>query len=362
MSAKKVIPAVLATVVLGGLVLAFFDLRPEELSAGVLERLRDLHAGPLALAFVVYLASYFGRAIRFAVLLPGLHGLVHLASIAGRHNFLNLVLPFRSGELALPLMLKKEHGRSLAEGSAALVVARVLDLLCVAAWLTTGLLLRGVEEGGARAETIPRAAALAAVLAGGLFVMGPICRWLSPRLEVAGEPHGLRGKVQDFAHRTTLHMGALTRGRLALAAVVSLGTWALTYATYYFMLRAMAGPDPVGQELGAIDFTRSLVGTTGLHLSTVLPVNTLGGLGSWELGWVSGYVLLADLGEEAAGVSAVVTHLVNFVFITIIGGLGFLLRKRPDAAAAGDGAPGGTPGGEAGDAPGGPAGAAPGGA
>jgi len=90
----------------------------------------------------------------------------------------------------------------------------------------------------------------------------------------------------------------------------------------------MAGPDPVGRSLERVDFAHSLVGSTGLHLTTVFPVNTVGSVGVWEAGWTAGY-LIAGLDKEAAGISAVVSHLLVFGFIVVIGGLGFLLRRRP---------------------------------
>jgi len=339
---RRILPALVATVVLLALVLAWSDLAPGEMGAAVLERLRTLHTGPVLLAFLVYLASYVGRAIRFAILMPGLHGLVHLTSVSARHNFLNLVLPFRTGELALPWILKRESGRSMAESSAALLVARVLDLSCVAAWLSLGLLWRGLDA-EARRQALPQAVLLLGLLLLGLCALAPVARRLGPRIGHWGVgPQRMR----DFAARALGHLGQLSVRRLAAAGVVSLLTWLATYATYAFMLRAMAGDDPVGRALGSIDFVSSLVGTTGLHLSTVLPVNTVGGLGSWEIGWVSGYELLAGLDRESATISAVVSHVLNFVFISIIGGLGFLLRKPPlrDPASADDGAAAATTG------------------
>ncbi len=325
---KRLVSALVATLVLGALVMAFLDLKPSEMGEGVAERLRSLSGLHVGLAFLVYLGSYLGRALRFAVLLPGLSGVVHLASIAGRHNFLNLVLPLRSGELALPWMLQRECGRPLAEGGAALIVCRVLDLFCVAAYLSLGIAWNGVA--GKTADQASTQATLVLLSLGlGLLLMGPLSRWVARRLPTEG-----KGKLSTFVARACTHLGDLSLGRLLAAAGISLATWALTYTTYYFLVTAMGSPaaslvtDPVGHELGSVGFARSLVGTTGLHLSTVLPVNTLGGLGSWEAGWVAGYTLLAEVSKEAAGISAVVTHLVNFVFIAIIGGAGFLLRKK----------------------------------
>jgi hypothetical protein len=325
---RRLLAPLVATAVLTGLVLAVLDLGLADLGAGVRERLTTLAPAPLLAAFGVYALVYAGRAVRFAILLPGATGLLHLGTVAARHNFLNLVLPFRSGELALPWMLKVESRRPLAEGAAALLVCRVLDLFCVFAYASLGLAWSGApwlrdtdaapEARAARTRILVVLAVLAALLA----ALRPVARFAAARLRSD------RGRVRGCAARAATHVSELGRARLAGAIVASLATWLLTYTTFWLLLRAMAGPDEVGLRLGAIDFARSLVGTTGLHLSTVLPVNTFGGLGSWELGWVAGYVLLAGLDREAAGISAVVSHVAIFAFITVLGSLGFLLRRK----------------------------------
>jgi hypothetical protein len=324
---KRIVSAAVATAVIGALLLAFLGLNLSEMGQGVADRLRALSPRLLGFAFAFYLASYFGRALRLAVLLPGLRGMVHLASIAARHNFLNLVLPFRTGELSLPWMLSREYGRSLAEGGAALLVCRILDLLCVAAYLALGIAWYGL--GGSTAEHASmRVAGVLVSLAVIIPLMGPVAKKISGLLATESG-----GRLRRFFSRATGHLATMSLGQLASATLVSLGTWALTYTTYYFMVQAMAGPDPIGQQLGDITFSRSLVGTTGLHLSTVLPVNTLGGIGTWETGWVGGYTLLAGVGKQAAGVSGVMSHLINFAFITVLATAGFLLRKKPVAGA-----------------------------
>jgi hypothetical protein len=318
---KKFAPALIATLLLGALLFAFLDLNPGEIGAAVLLRLGQLRPGMLLLAFGVYLCSYFGRAARLMVLLPGIRGLPHLASIAARHNLLNLVLPFRSGEVALPWMLKKEAGRPVYEGAAALVICRVLDLFSVAAYLCLGLAWYGLGSGASKAVA-PQAAAVLAVLLLVLASLRPLAR-----LGVRIVGPDAQGRVRSFLAGAAKNVGEQSSGRLAAAAAISLATWLLTYTTFFLLVTAMAGPDPVGQELSEIGFSRSLVGTTGLHLSTVLPVNAIGGLGSWELGWVAGYTALSGVTKETAAISAVVSHVAIFCFVMIIGGLGFLFRK-----------------------------------
>lgn len=51
--------------------------------------------------------------------------------ISTLHNFFASALPARLGEAALPVMLKRTYGTSIASGSAILLAARTLDLLII---------------------------------------------------------------------------------------------------------------------------------------------------------------------------------------------------------------------------------------
>ncbi len=319
---KRLVLALLLAALLAALVVTATDLRAADVAAV----LSDLSWGHVAGALGVYAVSYFGRALRLSTLMQRPAPLLHLASISARHTFLNMVLPFRSGEASLPLLLKGETGRSLAEGAAALFVCRVLDLAWVCAFLLLGVAL-GVEAGDAGAPAIVgRVALVLAALALGLAALRPAARRWGPRL--AGP-----GRVRDFLSRSAAHMGAVSSPRLASAAAVSGVTWLLTYVACWLLVLAMgrgatARGAAIGPTLDAIDFPTSLVGTTGLHLTGILPINTPGSVGAWEAGWTAGYVL-AGVEKTAAAASAVGAHVLIFGFAIVLAGLGQLLRPTP---------------------------------
>ena len=332
---KRILLPVLGTVVLVVLVLAALDLDAEQLGTQVWTRLEGLSPSRVALAFALYGGVYVFRAVRFAVLLRGPSPLPHLISVAGRHNLLNLVLPFRTGEVSLPWMLKQEAGRDLAEGAATLFVCRVLDLACVATFMSVGLLWQASSRqlDPQAGDVALQAGVVMAALVGSLLVLRPLAAWVGARL--APDPEqpagGLVHRLRTFAARGAEHLDALSTGRLVQAGLVSLVSWGLTYGSLYALIQAMAGDDAVGQALGAIEPATHLVGATGLHLTAILPVNTVAGVGAWEAGWSAGFVF-AGVDAEAATVSGVVSHLVIFGFIAVIGGLGFVFRGRPVGA------------------------------
>lgn len=309
--------ALLASVVVIGLLLGVSDLSSQSATEGVLDAFAALSPGLLALTFAAYATSYVGRAARLALLLPGHLPLLRLFSISARHNLFNLVLPLRSGEASLPLMLRNECDRPLAEGAAALVVARVLDLTSVCLFLLLGLALSGL--GGD--ELRPPVLALLVLLICGAAAMRPMARWLAQRL-----PDN-KGKLTRFASQTATHLGEQPTSRLLACLAISLITWLLTYCACWLLVKDMASAaGATGADLSQVTFVTSLVASTCLHLVGILPINTMAGVGPWEAGWVAGYAFIG-VGNEAAFASAVVSHGAIFTMVSLLGGLGLALRR-----------------------------------
>jgi uncharacterized membrane protein YbhN (UPF0104 family) len=305
--------AVLVAVVIGASDLAFDDVRGP---------LTHLDPALCAAAFAVYALSYVGRGARLLTLMPGARGLVHMSSICARHIFLAVVLPFRSGEAALPVMLHREAGRSVSESLGVLALMRVLDLLGVAGYLLAGLALT-METGG---DVGTQTTIVAAVLVIGLVLMRPVCARLS----------GLRASVRKpvaFIGQTAAYVAALSTRQLVAALLTTALTWMCIYGACFLVLRAMAGPQALPGVAG-VSFAQSLVGTTGLHLAAVMPLSPVASVGTWEAGWMAGYALVG-VEETPAAASAIVSHVVIFAYIVAIGALAFVVRGRRPAPVAG---------------------------
>lgn len=321
---KRLGLALLASVVVCTLVLGLSDISGQAAAAGVVDAAAALSPGLLALTFLAYAASYVGRAARLSLLLPGQLPLLRLVSISARHNLFNLVLPFRSGEASLPIMLHNEGDRPLAEGTAALVVARVLDLMSVCIFLLIGLAWSGLGGDPLRLPVL----ALLALLLCAAASMRPVARWIAGRLPADG------GRLVSFAVRTARYLAEQPASRLAASLCVSLLTWLLTYVACWLLVVDMAsGDSAVATSLASVTFMASLVGSTCLHLTGILPINTLAGLGPWEAGWVAGYVFVG-VESQAALASAVVSHGAIFAMVSLLGGLGLVIRGRGHRSSA----------------------------
>jgi len=313
---KRLLVALLVSVILVAVVATVTNLHWRE----VADTLTHLRWPLVALALLVYAASYVGRGLRLQVLMPRAATLVHATSISARHIFLAVIMPFRMGEAALPVMLIRECGRPLAESATVLGLMRVLDLVAVAAFLLLGLALTaGSAASGDSSQVGLRAGLALAVLLGGLLLMRPVCRTLAP--------------LERSTHRAVRMVGqlgasvaALSGGQLLRSMLITLLTWACTYSACWILLRAMVVPAELGAASAAVSYAQGLVGTTGLHLSAVMPISPLASIGTWEAGWTTGYVLVGMPASQAAA-SAIVSHIVIFAFIALIGGAGWLTRR-----------------------------------
>jgi len=316
---RRLLGALLVSVVLVALVATVTNLHWRE----VADTLAHLEWPLVALSLLVYAASYFGRGLRLGILMPRASGLLHLTSISARHIFLAVILPFRMGEAALPVMLVRECGRPLVESASVLGVMRVLDLLAVAIWLLLGLALwtGPASSAGDASQVGVRALVALAVLLAGLLLMRPVCRALSPLARSHRRPVALLGQLAES-------VAGLRSGQLARAVAVSQITWGCTYGACWLLLRAMVAPPGLGAATATVGFAQSLVGTTGLHLSAVMPVSPVASIGTWEVGWTAGYALVGLPAQDAAS-SAIVSHVVIFAFIALTGAAGWLTRRPP---------------------------------
>ncbi len=122
----SVLVSLAVTVACFGAILAFLDLEWE----GTEAMLRRVTAGYLAVLAAFLLVMHVLRAMRFRVLLAEPVSLRRLMSIDMLCQFYANFLPFRTGEVALPVLLRRE-GVTVPRTVAMLLVARSFDVLAL---------------------------------------------------------------------------------------------------------------------------------------------------------------------------------------------------------------------------------------
>ena len=255
--------------------------------------LRWVGAGALC-----YGLNYVLRAQRFRTLSrlrvrvwpEGLH-------TACLHGFATYMLPFRSGELTLPVILRSVSDLNLMEGSALLVRARLLDLkimglLAIGAALVTDASLAF----SIRASWL----GIGAVL----ILIPPFISWLAIKGHAARIP--VVRRISAGLDKAPFTLGEM---------ILSLGIWFSVAGGFFCVAQSIGLPLSLTQVW--------LLITIQLPLQ-LLPVQGLANAGNHEGGWVAGLLLLG-MPLSAALEFALASHAILLLYVIGLGPAAFVI-------------------------------------
>lgn len=224
------------------------------------------------------------------------------------HGFAAYMLPFRAGELTLPLVLRNVTGLKLTQGSRALIRARLLDVHTLGIWVI--FIALGTDL------ALSHFIRFAWIGVGGIMVLAPVL-------------------IRCLASTGTRTRFALVRrlsGFVALEPltvrewVASLMIWFAVAGVFFCAAQAIAL---------AIDLRQVwLLITLQLPLQLV-PVQGIANTGNHEGGWVAGLILLGFSADQAIEF-ALASHFVLLFYVLLLGPAGLMIgrlcRTRPVAS------------------------------
>jgi Lysylphosphatidylglycerol synthase TM region len=294
--------------------------------ADLLRLAEKLHPAQLLLLFGLYAGANVFRAMRLGCVLNQ-RNYLSLTAVCSIHLFLNHILPFRTGELSLPLLLKTFNKRSLATGTISLVVVRLYDMISIVFLMIISLAVVRSELQSHHATAIGYA--LIAVTTGVLavfFSLPLILQTAGQVLPTCGKPFGSTGvrfsiKLVEAVYEMKSQLQALRSiQRYFVLPLTSLLTQACIYSFFYFSMRFM------GIDIG---FFKNLLASSGELITGLLPVNMVGSLGTLEAGWAVGYVICGIDKVDAIATGFIVHGLIilSGLVISVIG-LAYLLAVR----------------------------------
>jgi len=246
---------------------------------------------PLAL---LYLVICLLRALRLRVLGVEAIPLHRLTAVTLVNAALIRLLPVKSGELSLPLLLRRAGGLRLGRGTAVLVIARGLDLGVVALAFGLGATLCGLLR--------PEVVSASALSLLGLYLVG--CT-------------GALG-----LGRLLNRMGLRVEGHRGLSALVcTILIWGCLFGFQFLCLRS------VGLTMS---LRHLILAGSAASLAFALPANGLGGFGAMEGGW-AGALVLVGWPHDQALLSGVLVNLLNALICLSLGAVAAVLalpRRR----------------------------------
>ncbi len=216
------------------------------------------------------------------------------------NNVINILVPMRAGEASFPLLMRRWFGVDAARATGTLLWLRLLDLHVLAA---IGVVCAGQGWLRSATELSLVLAALAVLLPLLVFAArAPLQRRLATR----------SGRVAQIGAR--LLGGMPTQLRWLLTDL------ALSWTAWIIKLTALAS---VFAALSGLSLSLAALGVIGGDLSTVLPLHTPGGFGSYEAG-VLALVAPANGLDASLAAAAVNLHLFVFALALIVGAFAWM--------------------------------------
>ena len=276
----------------------------------------------LVIAFILYLFSYFFRALRFHILLNNKVSIKDLFTIVCVHNMANNLLPARTGEVSYVYLSKKLHDIPTGEGIASLMVARVFDLISISLlFFVAALYVRDLP---------PMIDKVIWIIAGfmvlvvsmliGLVYFGE--KFMKVTKNIISRLGGNRFQVAEYLLRKgseTVESFGMVKSRTIViwCMLASVMVWLLLYLANYVLVNAMY----INLGVWAV-----ILGSTFAIFTTILPIQSIGGFGTLEGGWAIGFMVIG-VSKEIAISSGFAVHIIGFIYFLILGLYGLLLIR-----------------------------------
>lgn len=235
-------------------------------------------------------------------------------------NALIRITPFRLGEFALPFILKKFAQVDMSKGIYQLILLRLSEMCLLGGFLIYALFeiytsLTWPSKSSTHLGLIytPLIIALV-VLLGMMLKMKSILLWILSKLIP------LHSRLKSL-EKIKVHLEELKD--------LAMKDWLILLICTFMILCAQFILFDGILKLCQIDLSleKVLIGGTIAHFSNLLPLPTIGNIGTHEIGWVSAFVFLG-LSQNQAMISALSGQILTLILALTWGGLGLMTLWR----------------------------------
>ncbi len=265
------------------------------------------------LAFVcLSMAATVLRAYKYHILLSKKLSFWDIFLITLVRNFSVDLLPARTASLVLYSWLTKRKGIALEEGASSFVVSVFYDALALAVML--GSFLFFLDTGLNPWAFYLGVGVMLAVSLTAIFFADPILRWV-----LTWKLTGRFPKIREILVNIETYLAQHTKmGERALVFALSLVIRLMKYVFIFILFEGV-----VRLGFGVNLFARFSFGLAGTELSSLLPIQGIGGFGTWELAFA--YIFKAlQIPAENIREAGFVIHITTQVWEYTIGLAAFL--------------------------------------
>ena len=264
----------------------------------LLALLKEANLTWLSVGFASYICNYLLRTWRLYILTNFQKiAFTSLLKISCLHGFFSYFLPLRSGDLSLPLLLKKESGISLAAGSAVLVKSRLLDMVSLGSFLA-----------------LSTAFSFEHVTTNYLLLFG-ICSFCLIAIPYALVFLLRFDKIATLRLFQKLPRDFQLKHYTAVELILSFFIWFFVGCTLFFVVVALSIP------LSFLDIWF----LTAIQLPLQLvPIQGVANAGNHEIGWMAGFSVLGVSPDLGLGF-ALASHVAIILYVALLGIVGLLI-------------------------------------
>jgi uncharacterized protein (TIRG00374 family) len=282
----------------------------------LLENMANIRPHFIIPAIILYLSSYFFRSLRLKVLLSPKHNIPvdknYLYAIAG--NYLNYIIPLRSGEVAKCVFFKKNHDISYSNSIPPVFIDKIFDtfVICIVLALIplTGIILTR------ELSFIILMLVIIFLIGASLLIIAAVSkdhaiRVISKLLYIF--PQKIKDKINQFIEKFVDGMAIFKHHKRLLTPCILLTLVAtLTDTTFFYLMFVALGIE--------IPFLYVMLGYTLLFMSYIVP-HPPAQIGSNQL--LMTVIFGAGLGQciNLMGSVIILSHFVTAVVIFSTGSL-----------------------------------------
>lgn len=274
----------------------------------------DLQWAWLTLAFLSYVVNYYFRTRRFQMLLSlEKVSFLPLLSVVGLYGMYNYLLPAKSGELTLVVLLKNRLKISLVNGTTSLIVARYLDFVTISLILPVVLFIYFNRLPLWMIKISLSFCVLFFFLSIFLYfvIRSPAGSQLLSRSHTSWIDRVIKALIEMRNSVVVVYQKRL-HYRLLLNTFV---IWLSVYTNLYLVMVSL------GYQM---TYFQIIVISVFMIPMTLLPIQGLANLGTHEIGWVAAFSVFGLPATEALGI-AVSSHIILLFFVLLLGFISFLL-------------------------------------
>lgn len=265
----------------------------------------------LLISFALYFLLALIRTLRIKLLISGKANIKNLFATVLVNNFIAILLPFRIGELSLPVLLNKYSGIKKKEGLLMLFYLRTIDMFVILAFLLIFALLRSNKTSLVYDVSSPLILIFIALIAVMLFKSDKILMFISGFLKKTYlKP--LNKLSATFDKLCSLYK--FYKSKMIAVFVLSV----LIFVTLVFVLGFILGSYPI-----KLDYADIILVSLVVIVITSLPINGIAGIGTLDLG-ISAFLILAGVSKSLSISIAFNYHFIYFMFIMFFGSFSYL--------------------------------------